>query len=205
MPQVPKASVRDRLLDAARTAFALHGYRAASVGAIARDAGLSTGNVYRYFPNKAALFEAAVPDDFVADFEARLRSRVDGLIGLDDPADLSEAAQAGQRDFSSFLIAHRREVAILLGGSVGTPRAGFAPAFVAELTDRTRAHLEAQRGRPLSAEALLVLTQVFEGARLAFVAILTGAGDAGSVARAFTHFWSFQLAGLAGFRREVLS
>jgi AcrR family transcriptional regulator len=46
---------RDRILDAARTVFATHGYAAGTTNRIAEGAGLSVGSLYQYFPNKDAI------------------------------------------------------------------------------------------------------------------------------------------------------
>ncbi|MGH2466622.1 MAG: TetR family transcriptional regulator [Candidatus Limnocylindrales bacterium] len=49
----------DRLLDAARSAFARHGYDGVSVGEICDAAGMAKGTFYRYFDSKDAIFVAA--------------------------------------------------------------------------------------------------------------------------------------------------
>jgi len=51
-----RRQARERLLDAAHDLVARGGYRAASVSAVAGEAGLATGSVYRHFPSKAELF-----------------------------------------------------------------------------------------------------------------------------------------------------
>jgi AcrR family transcriptional regulator len=54
---------RDAILRAAIDRFGREGYRAASVADIARDAGVGGTVAYAYFPNKEALFLAAVDED----------------------------------------------------------------------------------------------------------------------------------------------
>jgi len=49
---------RARILQAARTVFAQHGYHGATIGEIAAEAGLSNGAVYYNFANKEDLFLA---------------------------------------------------------------------------------------------------------------------------------------------------
>ncbi|UOB15754.1 TetR family transcriptional regulator [Streptomyces sp. HP-A2021] len=44
-----------QLLDAAATVFSTTGYTAASTNAIAREAGVSPGTLYQFFPNKEAI------------------------------------------------------------------------------------------------------------------------------------------------------
>jgi AcrR family transcriptional regulator len=50
------ADNRQRILLSARKLVAQGGFRAAQIAAVAADAGLSTGSIYRYFPSKAELF-----------------------------------------------------------------------------------------------------------------------------------------------------
>jgi len=47
---------RERILTAARRLIAEGGYREAQIAAVAAEAGMSTGVIYRYFPSKAELF-----------------------------------------------------------------------------------------------------------------------------------------------------
>lgn len=60
------------ILDAAKHAFAEKGFDGASMQDIARAAGMSAGNFYRYFPSKNAIIEALIARDLSevrADFE----------------------------------------------------------------------------------------------------------------------------------------
>jgi AcrR family transcriptional regulator len=74
---------RRRLLDLAVRRFADEGYRATSVSAIARDAGVTQAAVYAYFANKEALFEAAVDLD-AAELIAGARAGLDETLPLVD-------------------------------------------------------------------------------------------------------------------------
>lgn len=57
---------RRQILDAAITRFGRDGYRNTSIADIARDARVSGTAAYAYFPNKEALFLAAVDEDAAA-------------------------------------------------------------------------------------------------------------------------------------------
>lgn len=54
------------ILDAVRSSFAEKGFDGASMQDLARAAGMSVGNFYRYFPSKAAIVEAIVARDLDA-------------------------------------------------------------------------------------------------------------------------------------------
>ena len=62
------APTRDRLLDAALDLIAEHGYKAATVGAIEKKAGLAprSGALYQHFDGKEALLEAAIERELAA-------------------------------------------------------------------------------------------------------------------------------------------
>ncbi len=57
---------RAAILTAAVARFAAEGFRRASIGDIARDVGITSGAVYRYFSDKEALFLAALDADTTA-------------------------------------------------------------------------------------------------------------------------------------------
>src|SRR5437868_14044743 len=60
------AETRRAILEAAIVRFGREGYRAAAVADIARDANVGGTVAYAYFPNKEALFLAAVDEDAAA-------------------------------------------------------------------------------------------------------------------------------------------
>ena len=57
-PSEPR--VRARILEAASKRFQSFGYRRTGVAEIARDAGISAGTIYRYFPSKEDIFRAVM-------------------------------------------------------------------------------------------------------------------------------------------------
>lgn len=56
------ASNRERILAATRRLVAAGGYREAQIAAVAAEAGMSTGVIYRYFRSKAELFVEVLTD-----------------------------------------------------------------------------------------------------------------------------------------------
>ncbi|MBK7863857.1 MAG: TetR/AcrR family transcriptional regulator [Archangiaceae bacterium] len=105
--QRPKAAVREAVLSAAARVFCAKGFDAATMPEIARAAGTATGNLYRYFPSKAALYEAVLPRSFVAQVEAMLKRRVDAY-GTPRHTEALDALLA-------FAFAHRDRAVLLLG------------------------------------------------------------------------------------------
>jgi AcrR family transcriptional regulator len=78
VPSVTKGEqTRQAILDAAIVRFGRDGYRTTSVADIARDAGVGGTVAYSYFPNKEALFLAAIDDDAAAVIHEGLSSVID--------------------------------------------------------------------------------------------------------------------------------
>lgn len=70
------------LLASARRAFMDKGFDGASMQDLAREAGMSVGNFYRYFPSKAAIVEALITSD-LADLERDFSD----ILGSSKPMD----------------------------------------------------------------------------------------------------------------------
>jgi len=64
-------SIRQRIVDAARTHFFSHGFRSVTMDDLAEELGISKKTLYRHFPGKIDLLEAVLADKF-AGVEARL-------------------------------------------------------------------------------------------------------------------------------------
>lgn len=72
------ALTRQAILDAAIARFGRDGYRATSIADVARDAGVGGTITYAYFPNKEALFLAALDEDAAAVITEGVTSLFDG-------------------------------------------------------------------------------------------------------------------------------
>jgi AcrR family transcriptional regulator len=81
-PETKGAQTRRAILQAAVARFGRDGYRATSVADIARDAGVGGTVAYAYFPNKEALFFAAVDEDAAGVIEEGVDSTL-GPAGTD--------------------------------------------------------------------------------------------------------------------------
>lgn len=187
MAQVQKPEVRERILAAGRDAFFEQGYDAATMAGIARAAGVATANLYRYVPDKAALFEAVLPDELIAEHDQLLDARIAALV---EP--IAEADP--EADLLAFRVAHHREVATLLDHDGATSRSWYAAAFVARLV----AHVERSLPHPLDPTPRSVIELVFDNTRRAIATILRNADDPDEIRARIAGFWSYQLPGLDG-------
>ena len=87
------ADNRARIMRATRQLIAAGGFREVSITAVARDVGLSTGAIYRYFPSKSSLYVQALVD--AVDHEVAILRRI---IATPEPA--ADRLRAAIRSFT---------------------------------------------------------------------------------------------------------
>ncbi|MEM7139580.1 MAG: TetR/AcrR family transcriptional regulator [Actinomycetota bacterium] len=121
---------RDRLLDAAATAFATLGYDGVRVDDIASEAGVSHGTFYRYFPDKDTLFAE------------HLVGMIDEVVALSDELPTDHPQQWMERYFEMYgrrggIIANLPEAYTAGVESAADARAAGGAALVRALDRRT--------------------------------------------------------------------
>ncbi len=115
------------ILDQVKSIFATKGFEGASMQDLARAAGMSAGNFYRYFPSKGALIELLVErevdivrekfavvltaPDTLAAFRGMVRDRLGTVNGTEGPiwAEI-EAAASRRPEFADLLLRMETEI-----------------------------------------------------------------------------------------------
>jgi AcrR family transcriptional regulator len=79
-----RSGKREVILCAARKCFVQHGFHATGMAEICLAAGMSAGNLYRYFPNKAAIITAIADEtrNRIMPFYEKLESHADPVEGI---------------------------------------------------------------------------------------------------------------------------
>ena len=202
MAQVLKEEVQKRIVEAALVVFAKKGYPAATIGEIASAAGISTGNVYRYYENKEALFEDAVDEAFVARFSALLKQRATALAGIEDVRQLGPDAAwfAASEELMRFTIDNRLRLVILLGRAEGTRWASFAVDTAQELVRLAIAHFRSVTpgvpGIKVSETMRFALQRIYECLVATNARILAEYEDEARIREAVASYSRYHLAGL---------
>jgi AcrR family transcriptional regulator len=118
--QVLKEEVRQKIKKAAISEFEENGYQKTSMRSIALNAGVTVGNLYRYFKNKDDLFDVIIQPAF-----QEIYKFIDEFARF-EKSTLSEEKQKEDfiKTFEESLIRiylqHRPELVILLNGSKGS-------------------------------------------------------------------------------------
>ncbi len=126
--QVLKTEVRSKILQEAEQVFYDKGYANASMREIATRAGVTVGNIYRYYKNKDALFSAIVDDTYM-----KLMDIVD--MEILDHYGFSEEGYGVLKQtiitkVMEILQKNRLVTMILLEGSNGTRYENFKEAYI---------------------------------------------------------------------------
>ena len=170
---VPDTSIDPRILDSAKKAFLQYGYGGAQLKDICREAGVTTGALYKRYQGKEALFAALVKDaaDEISAVAAarescdpRLLSDRELLMvwGMEEGSENSWSMQ----EWFDFLYARKDEFTLLLTCAEGTRYRDFMGQWVDRMTEGTYLFLQEAVGRgmvdrPVSKEELRVLLSAF--------------------------------------------
>lgn len=119
--QYLKDEVRQRILTAAQDEFYTQGFTEASIRVIAKNAGISSGNVYRYFPSKALIFDelvGSVYHQFLKDLASIEQAQQQKTIV--EPSDCKSCMENLDRAILNLYAANRMAILLLLFKSQGS-------------------------------------------------------------------------------------
>ncbi|WP_316898608.1 helix-turn-helix domain-containing protein [Pseudodesulfovibrio indicus] len=199
MAQVLKESVRKRISDAAEARFAEQGFESATIDMIARDAGVAAGTVYKYFPNKQALFRSIVTDGFVDELSRLTRGRIADFArpgGMEPDRDATAGASG---ELLGFLARNRLKAVILLGWGREAEYADFVPDYLREMETQTLAQAREQFPQLEQTRTFrFMVRRILEESIRGTVAILAEFEEEADIRRAFAAAMRCRLAGING-------
>lgn len=115
-------STKQRILKAAREEFLRLGFRNSSLRSIVKEAGVTTGAFYGYYPDKTSLFDALVKEQAEELYELYLKSH-DDFAGLPPEKQLSEmgdTSKSGVRECFEYVYDHFDAFRLLICCAEGT-------------------------------------------------------------------------------------
>lgn len=201
MAQRPKEHVRVAIVEAAARTFADLGYAQTTLALVASAAGTSTGNVYRYFTDKDALFAAAVPSSLPRELRQLLRRRVSALGRVLDVRAIAadHPYQVVSEEMMEFTEVNRHPIRFLLARAEGSPYAGFAESTARQLVRLARTYAKAAYAdRVMSAQDERALLRIYRGFVASLAAILAEERE-GGFRPAASRMLAYHLTGLRGF------
>lgn len=202
MAQVLKNDVQERILNAGVRIFAQRGFLKATMAEVAQAAGISTGNIYRYFDSKESLFVTLVTPEFVDKFRQLVYRRVEALSGTPDLAGLSKDSPylVVSKDLLDFAVDNRLEIVILLGQAEGTSYEGFSESLILQLKQLAIAHFQSlQPARRISETLAFGLEQIYRNYVNSLGRILARYEDETKIRQAIDAYAQYHLAGLKAY------
>lgn len=201
MAQYLKDEVRTRILEAGLREFAAHGFEGATMAGIARGAGVSAGNLYRYYDGKTALLEAVVPDAWVARFRALLRERVEAAERVGDVAEGDDAGvYAGAADaLLAFTIEHRLRTLVLLKSTGAGPFGDQRDQVTSELVEGALRHFGRDAALPRGRTFVFGLEEIYRNYVASLVHILETFEGPEEIRAAIGTYERYHLVGLQAF------
>lgn len=141
-------STQERLLEAGKAEFLQKGYENASLRSIAQQAGVTTGAIYGYYPDKAALFSALVaePANHLRSWYLSVQRRFDAF-----PAEYKEEEMHGYssralEEFIDYVYLHFDAFKLVICRSAGTEYEHYVDSLIEIEVEHTRRFIEALRG-----------------------------------------------------------
>lgn len=124
--QYQKDDIRAKILESALNEFDRYGFSGAQMQKIASGAGVSTGNVYRYFKNKDGIFEAIVQSVYV------YISKIifDLYKGNDDFKEVKDFAEDIASNIMDIYRKYSRELMVIIDKSNGSKYENFTQALI---------------------------------------------------------------------------
>lgn len=202
MAQVLKNDVQVRILDAGLRIFSLRGFQRATMAEVAQAAGVSTGNVYRYFESKDALFGALVTPDFVDAFRGLIQSRVEALAGISSLMDLSDDSPylTVSKELLDFSIKNRLRIVILLAQASGSCYEDFLEDLAQQLMRLAIAHFtDINSAIRMSNTLFFGLEQIYRNYVSSLGNILAKYEDETEIHQAIDDYSRYHLAGLKAY------
>lgn len=203
MTQFLKDHIRDAIIDATLHEFAMRGFLGANMAGIARRSGISTGNLYRYFTNKAELFATVVPSPFVQLYLKKIRTRIAAYpIGIrpeNIPVDSTYLKLS--EELLEFTIANRLRVLILLEGAAGTAYESFASKLQTEWTKRAIDNFNLAKIADNSRVVYALLEDLYGNFIRALGSILRRFSDTADIRAAVRILTNYHLGGLSMLTR----
>lgn len=140
-------ATKQYLLDLAKAEFLEKGYNDASVRNIAKTAGLTTGALFRYYPDKAALFDTLVSraaDGLMDQFKAAQKSYFDHILDETAPTE-DESSSKYLNQFINYIYDNYDAFKLVICCSEGTRYASYIHDLVELEVSQTEEYYELLR------------------------------------------------------------
>lgn len=134
-------------MEAGKAEFLQKGYENASLRSIAREAGVTTGAIYGYYPDKAALFSALVsqPANHLRDWYLSVQQAFDARSAEDKEKQMHGYASRALEAFMDYVYLHFDAFKLVVCCSAGTEYEHYIDSLLQIETEHTRRFIASLR------------------------------------------------------------
>jgi len=198
--QIKKANVKATIDLVALRLFSSRGFEGTGMSDIAAAAGISVGNVYRYYKSKEDLFYSLVPQRLVNRGRSLLLEKIRLAHGIPiKTAGKKPQIQEKQKEFLAFLIHHRQPMIIAFRQGKGTRYesvVGETLLLIERLLEEYVVILYPRRRPALDQEQKVVLHTVYAQLLQGTLDILEKTEDESLAQSALERYLAYHFAGL---------
>lgn len=198
----PDKSIDPRILQSAREEFLEKGYEKASTNAICKNAGVTTGALFKRYKNKDELFCALVSDT-AEEFRQMLKKQYAAFHELSQEEQLVQAVEEKEHvEPMEFVYSNLEDFKLLLACAEGSSYENYKDEITDIITEATsRFMLNTDRkpmlgGSEVSAETLRFLVGMQQHALFEIILKDTSYEDACAHARQIQHFFDIAWSGV---------
>jgi AcrR family transcriptional regulator len=130
MVQIKKQKIKNLIDNSALDVFIEKGYRNTKISDIAIKAGISVGNIYRYYKGKEDIFNSIISEDFVNQFKQYLTQKITAWQHNDETTNAQN-----RNNLIDFLIENKKSFIMLTKSCKGTKFEYLVEYFVDFLVD----------------------------------------------------------------------
>jgi AcrR family transcriptional regulator len=123
---------KQRILDCGKAEFLKNGYKNASLRSIAKAAGVTTGAIYGYFPDKSTLFDALVskPAGLLLDRYLKVHTEFAKLSAAEQVSEMNNIGQSHMPWMVELIYGHFDVFKLIVCCSDGTEYSGYVDRLV---------------------------------------------------------------------------
>lgn len=153
---MPDASTQNRILEAGKIEFLKKGFKNASLRSIAREAGVTTGAIYGYYADKAALFDALVsePANHLRDWYLAVQREFDAFPAEYKEEQMHRYTSDALEAFIRYIYRHFDAFKLVICCSAGTEYARYIDSLLEIEVAHTQRFINALRGLGYSIPAV---------------------------------------------------
>ncbi len=141
--QTKKEEIRTQICDTALKLFAESGFKGSTMAEIAKAAGISVGNIYRYYMNKEDLFYSIITPALVTRLKSFLTKRKEALRGLDvTESRTADSFNSMASEYNQFLVDYRLHFLVIMSKAEGTIYEGVKDEIVSLLENLTYRYID---------------------------------------------------------------